>query len=46
MAVVRLNEQELEIIIDNLPPIYKEDTPKVVIDLKMKLMSIKEALEA
>ncbi len=46
MAKVNLSKQELEIIIDYLPPFYKDETPRVVTDLKLKLMELEKALEA
>lgn len=38
---IALTSTELEIILDFLPPVYKESTPQVVKDLKMKLLTIK-----
>ena len=52
MAKVNLSKEELEIIVDYLPASYKEETPRKVTDLKLKLIQIKkkvallEALEA
>lgn len=42
MATVILDDEELEILIDSLPPSYSEGTPKAVRNLKIKLMNIQD----
>lgn len=46
MAKVELSKQDLEIIIDYLPPSYEDSTPRLVSKLKLRLMNVEKALEA
>lgn len=39
---IELSKQDLEILIEFLPPSYKDDTHEAVKELKLRLMKIQE----